>query len=143
MQRTEGAGGAGAAVWVLLVLGAGILVGLLLSALPAPSVGPRPGHGWGFRLETHEDVDVILSTVGIVLLVALLAVYVRTYSQTGARFALGLTVVLFALLLQSLLTSPLVYGALGTTADALGPFLMFADVFKVAAFTVFLYLSLQ
>jgi hypothetical protein len=143
MQRTEGGGGGRAAVWVLLVLVAGLLIGLLLSALPDSSVGPRPGHGWGFRFETHEDVDVILSTVGIALLVALLVVYGRTYSQTGARFALGLTVVLFALLLQSLFTSPLVYGALGTTAAALGPFLMFADLFKAAALTVFLYLSLQ
>ncbi len=46
-------------------------------------------------------------------------------------------------LLESLLTSPIVYGAFGTTAAGLGPFLLFADVFKVAALSAFLYLSLQ
>jgi hypothetical protein len=143
MQRTEGGGGGRAAVWVLLVLVAGLAIGVVFSSLPDPSVGPRPGHGWGFRFETAEDVDVILSTVGLALLVALLVVYAKTYSQTGARFALGLTVVLFALLLESLLTSPILYTAFGTSAASLGPFLLFADVFKVAAFSVFLYLSLQ
>lgn len=81
--------------------------------------------------------------MGYAAMFALLVVYARTYSQTGARFALGLTVVLIALLLQSLLTSPLVYTALGTTASTLGPFLLVADVFKIAALSVFLHLSLQ
>ena len=134
--------GANAAVWVLIVLAVGVVAGFLLSAAPTPS-GTRPGHGWGWRFQSADDVDVILSTVSIALLVALLVVYARTYGQTRAPFALGLVVVLFALLLQSVVTSPLAYGAAGVSAAGLGTFLLFADVLKIAAFSVFLYLSLQ
>ena len=53
------------------------------------------------------EFHIILSTIGMALLVALILVYARTYQQTKANFILGLLVVLFALLLQSLLTYPL------------------------------------
>lgn len=134
-----------AAAIVLTVLLVGTALGFLLAAVPVPSLGPGPGRGPGFglRLETSEDVDVLLSTIGIALLLALLAVYVRTYADTKANFAFGVAVVVLALLVQSLLTSPLVYGAFGHSAGGAAPFLLFADVFKVAAFAVFLYLSLQ
>lgn len=143
MKGTEKKGASGAKVWVPVVLAMGILAGILLSALPtSQTLPPGHGHGWGLRFATPEDVDVILSTVGIALLVALLVVYLRIHRETKANFALGLAVVFLALLVESILTSPLVYGAFGQTSDGLGTFLLLADVFKIAAFTVLLYLSL-
>lgn len=127
------------AVWTLIVLAIGVVLGVLLALVPRPG-GPGPGPG-PFR--TFDDVDAILSTIGLVFLVALLVVYTRTYSDTGARFALGLVVVLAALLFQVLLTSPLLFGAFGHRLGGLGPFLLVADTFKAAAFSIFLYLSLQ
>ncbi len=132
-------------VWVLVVLLVGIAAGLILAALPTPASTTSPGRGpgWHLQLSTASDFDVVLSTVGIVLLLALTVLYAGMYAATRASFSLGLVVVLLALLLESVLTSPLVYGAFGETSGGLGTFLAFADVFKVIAFTVFLYLSLE
>ena len=143
MQKSERRGAGGARMWVPVVLVAGVVAGILLSALPtSQTLPPGHGHGWGFRFTTPEDADVILSTVSIALLVALLVVYLRIYRETKAGFSLGLAAVFFTLLLESVLTSPLVYGAFGQTSDGLGTFLLIADVLKIAAFTALLYLSL-
>ncbi len=132
-------------VWVLVVLVVGILLGILLTSMQTDATTPwrGQGRGGGFQLETPDDVDIILSTVSIVLLFALLVVYMKILVETKANFALGLVFVFLALLFQSILTSPLVYGALGQSSGGLGIFLVIADLFKIAAFTVFLYLSLE
>ncbi len=146
MPEPEKQSGGTAKVWVPIVLIVGILAGVILAALPLPTTtgtSPGRGPGWHLALSTPSDYGVILSTVGIVLLVALLVVYSRIYADTKANFALGLVIVLLALLLQSVLTSPLVFTAFGQTSDGLGTFLAFADLFKIVAFTVFLYLSLE
>jgi hypothetical protein len=129
------------AVWTLAVIGIGVASGLLLAAFPRAG-RPGPFHGLGL-FETLEDVDVVLSTIGLATLVALLVVYAKTYADTGARFALGLIFVLAALLFQALLTSPLLFGLFGHELGGLGPFVLVADAFKAAAFVAFLYLSLQ
>jgi hypothetical protein len=131
------------AVWVGLTLAIGIAAGLALSLLapvPGPGPGPRPP---GMRFDTHADFDVLLSTVSVALLSALVLVYLRTFRETRANFALGLVVVLFALLLESLVASPVLIGAFGHPFGALATFFLIADIFKSAAFAVFLYLSLQ
>lgn len=147
MTEAEKKRGATAGVWVLLVLLVGIAAGLVLAALPIGTTtavpSPGRGSGWHLELSTASDYDVILSTVGITLLLALLVVYGRVYGDTKANFSLGLIVVLLALLFQSILTSPLVFGVFGQTSDGLGIFLALADIFKVVAFAVFLYLSLE
>ena len=135
-EKVDGRMGAGG--WVLLVLVLGVALGVLLAALPQPAVVRPP-----FRFEQFEDVAVVLSTVAVVLLVALLVVYIRTYRDTQANFALGLVLVLIALLVQSVLTSPVLLGAFGHRLGGLGPFFFFAEVFKATAFSIFLYLSLQ
>ena len=124
----------------------GVLAGVALSAAPLPvrmPAGSGHGPGWGFQLETATDYDVILSTVGIALLVALLVLYGKVYGETRARFILGLVVVLLAFLLESVLSSPLIYGSFGEATGDLGTFLALADVFKLVALTVFLYLGLE
>lgn len=132
-------------IWVPLVVMFGLLAGLLLASLPSPVYGPLPRHGhhFGPHFQTAEDVDIILSTVSIVLLIALVAVYVKVYAETGASFAVGLVTVFLALLLHSIATWPPVYGAFGTTAGELGSFLLISNIFKVTAFTILLYLSLE
>ncbi len=136
MQAGRGKPRFGAAVWTLIVIGLGVAFGAAFAALRLARPPPA-------GVPLAEEVDIVLSTVGVVLLAALLAVYARTYSQTGAKFALGLIFVLIALLLQSALTSPLLFHAFGRGLGELGPFVLLADAFKTAAFTAFLYLSLQ
>jgi hypothetical protein len=128
-------------LWLPVVLTVGVLVGAILSySVPAPF-----GY-WEFgpdRLYGILVLHTILSTVSIVLLLALAVVYLRVYAQTGARFALGITVVLFALLIQALVQYPLFLILSGPFDEGQGPFLSFGDVFTIAAYTVFLYLSLE
>jgi len=132
-------------VWVPIVLIIGILLGMILTTAQTQVETPWRGKGrdLGFQLETPDDVDVILSTVSIVLLCSLLFVYIKIYRETKANFTFGLIVVLLALLVQSIVTSPLVYGALGQESGGLGTFILLADLFKIIAFSVFLYLSLE
>jgi hypothetical protein len=103
-----------------------------------PPFGPsQPGFN------TVGAYHVILSTLGIVLLLALLTVYARTYRQTHGLFPLGLIVVFSSLLFQEVVSSPLFAQFFEHTplvAGAAGPV---ADTFRIIAYIVFLWISLQ
>ena len=130
--------------WVLvpLVLAVGILLGVALSYLiPLPfGFGPFPPFA---QFRNLIIVHMVLSTVIIALQVALVVVYLGVYAETGARFSLGILVVMSALLLQSLFQYPLLLGFVGRYAIEFGPYLSTADLFTIAAYTIFLYLSLD
>jgi hypothetical protein len=128
-------------LWVPFVIAMGIVLGLIFSfAFPAPF------ERYEFAPLFFDPIfilHVVLSTVSIALLVALLVVYLGVYSKTQANFALGINIVLAALLAQSLLEYPLFLGLAGRFAVGHGPFLDSADIFTIIAYTVFLYLSLE
>ncbi len=133
-------------LWVPIVLLVGLLVGVLVS-YDTPSyilLGPFEVHvplpEW-FReqLILHN----VLSTVSIALLVALAVIYARMYWQTRARFSLGITVVLLALLVESIIQYPLLLGHVGPFPQAQTTYMLYADAFTIVAYTVFLYLSLE
>jgi hypothetical protein len=132
-------------IWLPIVVLVGVLIGLLMDLLSRPNFGgPRPPfepYALGFELvgESH----VILSTVGIALLIALLVVYARTYTETKGNFALGLLVVLCALLFQAALSYPITFGFIERVSFRPGFSSPIADVFMIAAYAVFLYLSLE
>ena len=138
---TQGAGKGPTKLWLPVVLVVGVLVGLALSY----DVPPPFGY-WRFGPDQFRDVLIlhtVLSTVSISLIIALSVIYLKVYAETGARFALGITVVLFALLIQALLQYPLLLDLAGPYPEGQGQFLSFADLFTIAAYTVFLYLSLE
>ena len=122
--------------WVLIVLVIGIVAGYLLSLIPPPSGVTQPSSAERF-------FHVVLSSTVVALLVALLIVYAKVYADTGARFALGLLVVLGIFLFEALLTFPVLLGFLRLQVE--GPFrvLPFSDALVVLAFSLFLYLSLE
>jgi len=132
-------------LWVPVVIFVGTLIGIASYQIATELSGfphfNRLGHPFGpdLFLEFH----IILSTVGMALLVALIVVYARTYVQTKANFILGLLVVLFALLLQSLLTYPVLLELEVAPGFAIEVFSPVADAFTIVAYTVFLYLSLE
>lgn len=130
---------------VLLVLAVGILLGVALSYLvPLPfGFGPFPPFPPFAQFRNLIIVHMVLSTVIIALQVALVIVYLGVYTETGARFSLGILVVMSALLLQSLFQYPLLLGFVGRYAVEFGPYLSTADLFTIAAYTIFLYLSLD
>jgi len=133
-------------IWVPVILLFGILLGALFSLVSPATEEPRgarfPGP-FSFTPEPVLQFHVLVTTIEIVLLVALLAVYIRIYADTKANFSLGLVVVLSALLLHTLFSYPLLLGMVGPVSVGPGDFLPFADIFMIVAYTVFLYLSLE
>lgn len=143
-------------LWVIIVLLVGAIVGIISFLLIAPHLvirgggGPFPFFGSSMNigeLFTFIAEHIILSTVSIALLVSLVIVYARIYRQTKANFALGILIVLIALLFEAILNYPILL--LMTTPGGV-PISEFsyslptlADVFTIVAYTVFLYLSLQ
>jgi hypothetical protein len=128
---------------VPLVLAIGIFLGVVFSKfIPFP-------FGYGPFGPTFDEfrnllvVHTILSTVIICLQIALVIVYLRVYVDTGARFALGILVVMSALLIQTVFQSPLLLGFVGRYDEVFGPYLFSGDLFTIAAYTIFLYLSLE
>jgi hypothetical protein len=143
-----------AGLWVIFVLLLGALVGSLSYVViistrrfyPFLFRGPPGPPGPGITVfASYLAFHVILSTVSIGLLLALIAVYARTYSRTRANFVLGLLVVLFALLLQNLLTYPLLnpFVSAPLVSSNFNLSSPVADIFTIIAYTVFLYLSLE
>lgn len=128
---------------VPLVIVIGIFLGVVLSyLLPLPpSLGPFPHFVQ--RIRNLLILDMILSTVSISLLVTLVVVYAGVYAKTGARFALGILVVMLALLLETVVRYPLVLAYAGKIPISLGPYFSAADLLSIAAYTIFLYLSLE
>ena len=102
-----------------------------------------------FEYQMLRAFHIILSTVGIALIIALIIVYARTYIQTKANFIFGLLVVLFALLLQALLTYQVFLNFLGPgSISEVGEIAsnfssLVADIFMIVAYAAFLYLSLE
>lgn len=144
-------------LWVPVVLIAGFLLGeviytlIILEQSPyaGGSKGPPFGFPYGpnhfpyFERDPSFQFHVVLTTLEVVLLVSLVTVYARMYVETKASFSLGLVIFLGALLIQALLSYPILLGFIGPIY--LGPGLTseFADVVTVCAYTIFLYLSLE
>jgi hypothetical protein len=142
MRSNEEHRGGGTWGWVALVVVIGLVAGGLLSLYAVPPRGPPPAGANSGPIPLAR-VATILSGLDLALLLALVFVYVRTYLETRARFALGLVVFLIALLVQIVTSSPAIFAAFGQGAGGLGPFVLVATLFEAIALTVFLGLSLE
>jgi hypothetical protein len=132
-------------LWVVVVLLVGLVAGVLLSDLATLPDEFRSPFFRGvpvFNPDPSIRLHIVLTTVAVVLMVSLVIVYLKVYSETRARFALGLVAVLAALLLQTLLSYPLVLGTEGVILVP-GRLTTLADFLTVGAYAIFLYLSLE
>ena len=132
-------------LWVVVVLLVGLISGVILSelaTLPAETRNPFLRRFPLFNPDPAIRLHIILTTVEVALMVSLVIVYLKVYSETKARFAMGLVIVLSALLLQTVFQYPLV---LGTSGIILVPGVLttLADFLTIGAYAVFLYLSLE
>lgn len=143
MEQQEGAGSWASVGWVALVLALGLLFGVLLTyaiPLPPPHPGPHapPPGAWPL-----QRVALLFAGLDVAILGALVLVYVRTFLETRARFALGLVLFLAALALQTVVGSPILFGAFGYGPGDLAPFILWGYLFETLALTIFLFLSLE
>jgi hypothetical protein len=132
-------------LWVAVVLLAGLASGVLLSSLATLPRVARPVFFRGvpyFNPEPSIRLHVLLTTMEVALLLSLVVIYLKVYSETKANFSVGLVIVLGALLLQTLLSYPLILGLEGVILVP-GRLSTIADFLTLAAYTVFLYLSLE
>ena len=123
----------------------GLVVGVILSdlaTLPEESRSPFFFRVPVFNPDPWIRLHIVLTTVTVVLMVSLVIVYLKVYSETRANFALGLVIVLGALLLQTLFSYPLVLGTEGVILVP-GRLTTLADFLTIGAYTVFLFLSLE
>lgn len=128
-----------------------ILAGLALGSLSAMNLtiefpgGPFGPSGLYFQERIYEYLQyhIILSTISLALIISLIAVYTRSYLQTKANFMLGLLIVLFALLLEGVLTYPLLHLLLTGSVTIDAYYSPISDIFTVIAYSVFLFLSLE
>ena len=134
-------------LWVPVVIIIGLVLGEAISYVTVSTEEYGPPEGFfgfpHFRIDPTLQVHVVLTTVEVSLLVALFVIYVRMYAQTRANFALGLVIMLIALLVQALLSYPLIIGYYGPVYLEPGLSSPSADILTVCAYTVFLYLSLE
>jgi hypothetical protein len=134
-----------AAIWVLIVVAVGLALGaaLALTVHVPPNTGPGGPPQPPPPSVAATQLDVLLSTLTMVLVVSLLVVYGRIYRATRAPYVLGLLVVLGALFLGTVLNSPLLFTAFQLGPGDLGRFLAISDLLMSAGLATFLYLSLQ
>lgn len=136
-------------VWVPVILVLAILLGLVLAETNPSTIMCPPGIPLGYcdfvllSVQRALMLHVILSTVEIVLLVSLVAVYIKVYAETRANFSLGLIIVLGALFVHSVLSFPPVVNDIGSTLLGSGLFFPYTDLLTIIAYSVFLYLSLE
>lgn len=133
-------------LWVPIVLLVGLVAGVLLADLSTQPRQERAPFFYGvpqFNPDPTIRLHVILTTVEVTLLISLVIVYLRVYSETRANFALGLVIVLGALFLQTVFSYPLVLGLQGPVLFVRGSLPTLSDVLEICAYTVFLYLSLE
>jgi hypothetical protein len=93
--------------------------------------------------ETLELVNLLLTTLNILLLLYLLYNYAQIYRQIGSTFSMGLLIMVSALLAHAIGASPIVTRLFGFRGMGLGPFTIIPSVFTLIAALVLIYLSRQ
>lgn len=86
---------------------------------------------------------IVVVSINIMLLIGLLGIYIDTYSKTKSSFMLGLIFFIGVLLIQSLLSLPLVHALFGYTPYGLGPFGVIPYLFETMALVILMVLSME
>ncbi len=137
---------------VALLIVIGIVLGMVLSTVSlslakerAERRGWRPPQDEGLPTEfvlRYYTASIII-TVNVMLLVGLLGVYLQTYAVTRSSFMLGLMFFIGVLLIQSILSLPLLHTVFGYTFFGLGPFGILPGFFETIALVILIVLSME
>lgn len=133
-------------LWIIGTTVIAILLGLALAPYvlrpPSSPPAPKPPEGESL-LALLVTVKTIVSFINITLIVTLLWVYYRIYSDIKSRFTLGLVLLILVLFMYAITSNPLLYIVFGYYPFGLGPFTVIPDLFATFALLVLLYLSLE
>jgi hypothetical protein len=123
-----------------------IALAALALSMPVLAFAQPGGPGQGMRMhgdfEWYYSVKGVLSTVNLVLLVILLIIYLRVYSDTRSEFALGLIVFALAMMMYAITSNPWLQSGFGFRESGLGPFAFFPDLFALVALVILLFFAL-
>lgn len=130
----------------LLKTGAVVGIAAIISGIIALSVGlPNlglPPHTPPVGIENVLRIKLFVTTLNVVVLLALLWNYIAVYRDLPNRFTLSLLLITVALLLYAISSNPLLPLLLGFRhGTTLGPFVFIPDVFASIAAVVLLYQS--
>ncbi|MFO8133834.1 MAG: hypothetical protein R6U10_07905 [Thermoplasmatota archaeon] len=137
---------------VALLIVIGIVLGMVLSTVSLSLAKERAERrGWRPPQDGELPAEFVLRyytasiiiTVNVMLLVGLLGVYLQAYAATGSSFMLGLMFFIGVLLVQSLLSLPLLHTLFGYTFFGLGPFSILPHVFETMALVILIVLSME
>jgi len=124
-----------------------IALAALALSMPVLAFAQPGGPGQGMRMhgdfEWYYSVKGVLSTVNLVLLVILLIIYLRVYSDTRSEFALGLIVFALAMMMYAITSNPWLQSGFGFRGSGLGPFAFFPDLFALVALVILLFFALR
>jgi len=124
-----------------------IALAALALSMPVLAFAQPGGPGQGMRMhgdfEWYYSVKGVLSTVNLVLLVILLIIYLRVYSDTRSEFALGLIVFALAMMMYAITSNPWLQSGFGFRGSGLGPFAFFPDLFALIALVILLFFALR
>lgn len=93
--------------------------------------------------EFYYVSKTVISSVNIVLVSALLAIYLTLYKANKSNFVFGLIVFALVLLFYALVSNPIVISIFGFRAFGLGPFAVLPDLFTTIALSILLYLTFK
>ena len=124
-----------------------IALAALTLSMPVLAFAQPGGPGQGMRMhgdfEWYYSVKGVLSTVNLALLVILLIIYLRVYSDTRSEFALGLIVFALAMMMYAITSNPWLQSGFGFRASGLGPFAFFPDLFALVALVILLFFAVR
>jgi hypothetical protein len=96
--------------------------------------------GWPGACENcpYYSMKLVVTTINMILLLMLLAIYVSAYRETKSEFLVGLIIFDLAMLSYAVTSNPLVHIIFGFHEIGPGPFIMLPDFFSLVAVVVLL-----
>ena len=140
-------------VWLFLVIIAVVVIAFFAAYWAVQSFNRTPDDNFPFRpvnpppslssadIEFYYIARTVVSTVNIVLLVALVLTYANIYIKTRSTFTIGLLIFALVFLMKDITASPFIFERFGFSLFGLGPFALLPELFELAALSVLLYLS--
>jgi hypothetical protein len=146
-----------AILFLLLVIG--VIIGIVVSVIglriidrqiaerlkdivdnSKPWVVQQIQQNWNRFAEMYTMVTIIIC-MNLTLLGGLLKTYVKSFKETSSTFLMGLVLFLGVLLVQSLLSLPIIQHSVGQTISDIGLFNVLPNLFETLALIILFYLS--